>query len=297
MVLRDGAYTAEQDGAAYIVSRCEAVNQVSLEATLTPAAAAQGAADRPAWIVSYSRGPAARNLDLGQAGRRLVLRVRTPSTGRDADRPQLDLFELPPGRPTHVVVTYEPGRLRVYRDGELALESEAVQGGLGQWRNHPLVFGGEAGEGGGWAGTLEGVAFFSRVLGPEEVRENFLRYRALAAARTEVPQIEVRVRLVASSRAPTLREISPYRAALFVLEYQVEEVLRGSLGSAKVRVARWAILDGETQPVSAERPGSRSRLVLEPFAANPQLESVYLADTLAGGARSPLYYAVDAASP
>ncbi|HLE83808.1 MAG TPA: LamG-like jellyroll fold domain-containing protein, partial [Thermoanaerobaculia bacterium] len=265
MHLRDGAFTAEQEGAAYIVSRCEAVNQVSLEATVTPAAAAQGDAARPAWIVSYGQGPGARNLDLGQAGRRLVLRVRTPSTGRDADRPQLDLFELPAGRATHVLVTYEPGRLRVYRDGEPVLESAAVQGGLGQWRNHPLVFGGEAGGGGGWAGTLEGVAFYSRVVPPEEARENHLRYRALAAARPRVPPVEVRARLVASSRAPTLREISPYRSALFVLEYEVEEVLRGSLGGRKVRVARWAILDGETQPVSAERPGSRSRLVLEPL--------------------------------
>ena len=292
MVLRDGVYAADQEVAGYVVSRCEAVNQVSLEATLTPAAAAQGDAARPAWIVSYGRGPGARNLDLGQAGRRLVLRLRTPSTGRDADRPQLDLFELPPARPTHVLVTYEPGRLRVYRDGEPVLESAAVQGGLGQWRNHPLVFGGEAGGGGGWAGTLEGVAFYSRVLPPEEARENHLRYRALAEARPRVPRVEVRARLVASSRAPTLREISPYRSALFVLEYEVEEVLGGSLERPRVRVARWAILDGETQPVAAARPGSRARLVLEPFAANPQLESVFLADTLGGGG-SPLYYAAD----
>lgn len=293
MVLGAGAYLTEPEAAAYVVDRCEAANQVTLQATLTPGRREQGTPGEPVWAVSYGQGTGARNLALGQAGRRLVLRVRTRSTGRDADRPQLDLFELPAHRPTHVVVTYEPGLLRVYRDGQLALETEEVQGGLGQWRDHPLVFGDDARGGHAWVGTLEGVAFHARVLSPEEVREDHLRYRALLEARPQVPSLEVRARLVARSDTPTLREISPYRRALFVFEYEVEEVLRGSYERPRIRVAHWAILDGETQPVTSARPGGRARLVLEPFDANPQLEAVYLADTLEKAAEAPLFYAVE----
>lgn len=293
MVLGEGTYVAEGEAAGYVVNRCEAANQVTFQATLTPARREQGTPGEPAWVVSYGRGTGARNLALGQAGRRLVLRLRTRSTGRDADRPQLDLFELPSDRPTHVAVTYEPGLLRVYRDGELALETEEVQGGLGQWQNHPLVFGDDARGGHPWAGTLEGVGFHSRVLSPEEIRENYLRYRTLLEARPEVPSLEVRGRLVARSETPTLREISPYRRALLVYEYEVDEVLRGSYDRPRIRVAHWAILDGETQPVASSRRGRRARLVLEPFDANPQLEAVYLADTLEGGGGVPLFYAVE----
>ncbi|HSL83611.1 MAG TPA: LamG-like jellyroll fold domain-containing protein [Thermoanaerobaculia bacterium] len=294
MVLGDGTYRAEQEAAAYVVTRCEAANQVTFQAMLAPGRRAQGTPERPAWILSYGQGTGARNLALGQAGRRLVLRVRTRSTGRDADRPQLDLFELPPGRPTHVAVTYEPGLLRVYLDGGPVLETEEIQGGLGQWGDFPLVFGDDARGGHPWDGTLEGVAFHARVLSPEELREDHLRYGALLEARPEVPSVEVRARLVARSDTPTLREISPYRRALFVFEYEVEEVLRGTYGRPRIRVAHWAILDGETQAVASARPGRSVRLVVEPFDANPQLEAVYLADTLETRDGLPLFYAVRA---
>jgi hypothetical protein len=297
MVLGAGSFTADQDAAGYVAWRCRATNEVTLEATVTPAHRGSdteaGGGAEPAWILSYGRGPGARNLALGQLGRKLVLRLRTPSTGKDADRPQLELFDLPAGEATHLVVSYRPGLLRVFRDGEPALESEALQGGLDHWRNYPLVFGDEARGGHPWSGTLEGVAVHERALGPEEARESFRRYRVLAAARPEVPVLELRARLVARSRTPTLDEISPYRRALFVLEYEVEEVLRGSYDRPRIRVAHWAILDGETQPAAAARPGRRARLVVEPFAANPQLESVYLADTLEKGVRLPLFYAVE----
>jgi hypothetical protein len=73
---------------------------------------------------------------------------------------------------------------------------------------------------------------------------------------------------------PTLEQITPYRSALVVEEY---EPVRGG---ARLRVARWAILDGERLPAVARPIGSTARLRLEPYAAQPQLESVVLSDTL-----------------
>ena len=45
---------------------------------------------------------------------------------------------------------------------------------------------------------------------------------------------------------------------------------------AIVRVARWAILDGGATAASQLAPGARARLRIEPYDAQPQLESVFL---------------------
>ena len=45
------------------------------------------------------------------AGDRLVFRLRTRTTGPNADQPQIDLAPIPIGQPSHVAVTYTPGRL------------------------------------------------------------------------------------------------------------------------------------------------------------------------------------------
>ncbi len=58
-------------------------------------------------------------------------------------------------------------------------------------------------------------------------------------------------------------------------------------------MAHWSILDGDTLPIARAREGQILRLVLEPFSANPQLESLYLSDTFEDGRELPLYYAVD----
>jgi hypothetical protein len=90
-----------------------------------------------------------------------------------------------------------------------------------------------------------------------------------------------------------LAEISPYREALVVFEYEVEASPEGELQPGKIRVAHWAILDGKTLPITRAAEGQVLRLAVEPFDANPQLESLYLADTLTDAGGLPLYYAVD----
>jgi len=137
------------------------------------------------------------------------------------------------------------------------------------------------------------VAISSRARAPEAAREGWLRYRRLLEARPEVPRTVVRARLAATSKVPTLSEISPYRQALAVYEYEVLETVRGRPVGDRVRVARWGILAGDTLPEARLRPGHGERLTLEPFTANPQLEGVFLSDTLGGEAPRPLYYRVE----
>ena len=90
-----------------------------------------------------------------------------------------------------------------------------------------------------------------------------------------------------------MAEITPYREALVTVDYEVERRLEGPPVADRLRAAQWAILDGELE--AAPAAGDRLRLTLEPFADQPQLESVYLSDTLAGSG-GELYHVVDAAT-
>jgi hypothetical protein len=289
MRLGDGAFAAPEAASERLLEAAKANNELTLEATLTPRGAAPDGLRR---IVSFSSGESRRNLTLGQEGRNLVLRLRTGPTGANADRPQVTLWELTPGETVHAVVTYSPGRLRAYRNGELVVETDAVQGSFGMhWRPGRLLFGQEWGGGGEWPGTLEGVALYSRALAPELARETWLRYRRILDARPEVARTVVRARLAERSKIPTLTEISPYRQALAVYAYEVLETVRGRPAGERVRVARWVILDGDTLEEARLRPGHEERLTLEPFAENPQLEGLFLSDTL-GESQGTLYYAV-----
>ena len=283
----DSAFAMVVDGGSFGLDRVEAsglraavqgTNEVTLELTLT-----SGGADGR--IVTWAAK--AINMWLQELEGRLEVGLRIGGRG-PAAYPRVKLFEPPAGEAVHLVVTYEPGRLTAYRDGERVVERTDLQGDFYHWRDLPLVFGD-----GDWRGSIEGVAIYDRVLTPAEAAEAYRLSRARLEGRPPVPRTVVEARLVASSRAPTLAEISPYREALFTVDYTVESTVDGPPVGAEVRAAQWAILDGETLPTTRSRAGSRLRLTLEPFADQPQLESVYLGDTL-DAVDGELYYVVDA---
>ena len=60
--------------------------------------------------------------------------------------------------------------------------------------------------------------------------------------------------------------------------------------SGPLSVAHWVLLDGERQPAAGRAVGDRVTLHLEPFAEQPQLEGVFLANRFD---RPPLYFAAD----
>lgn len=283
MVLSRGAFTAPEDQANALRWALEATNEMTLEMTLTSA----GGDGR---VVSFSSGGRGENFSLTETSGRLVFGLRLGSRGPDAVGRET-VATVEPGRRIHVVVTYAPGHLRAYVDGDLVTATDALQGGFFHWRSYSLTFGDESSGGADWSGTLEGVAIYDRALDESEIRENYLRSRQAIDARTQPPRVIVDGRLKDASRPPSLEEIAPYREALAVFEYDVEEVLSGEAGGSVVRVAEWVIADGE--PLPSPPAGSSTRLVLEPFSSQPQLDSVYLANTLPPAADGQaLFYAV-----
>lgn len=301
MVLDRGAYAAPREAARHLLEAAVASNELTIEATLVPARASFDGSGPVRRIVTFSSDGNRRNFTLGQRGGRLVFRVER---GVDPEG-WLSLFELEPGAPVHVAVTYSPGRLTAYRNGERAFSSDRVRSSFSiDWEARELLFGDEAGGGADWRGTLEGIALHARELAPETVRRSAESYRELRDARKEVERWRVTGRLLDVSEVPTLRQISPYRRALAVHEYRVVDGPgAGSAGepgapAGTIRVARWVLLDGQTQPEASHAPGREETLVLERFDDNPQLAEVYVSDTLPAGDGSgregaPLYYAVE----
>jgi hypothetical protein len=283
MRLGDGTFVASTEAAEAILAGVSRRNELSLEATLTPAASEQHAA-----VIAFSAGRQERsNVVLAQEGGRLVLLLAVALRGIAEHR--VDLGPLAAGRPAHVLVSYRPGRLQAFRDGRRVLDDEAFQGDFFRWRARPLLFGGERERPGAWRGTLEGVAFYGRALAAEEAAENARRYLARLAARPAVASATARGVLLACSPTPTLQEISPYREALAVHAVRLGAPALGQPAGSSVRVARWVVLDGERRAAAACRPGEMVELRLERFADNPQLASVFLSDTV-GASGGPLLF-------
>ena len=174
MNLAQGAFLAE--GAdRRVLNACRATGELTIEAVLRPANLRQGG---PGRIISFSRDASHRNFTLGQEGDHLVLRLRTPQTGRNGVEPELTLCTLgAAGRLTHVIVTYSKGQVACFRDGKNVFESREVTGDFSNWEPCYLLFGDEWTGERDWAGTLEGIALYNRALPPHEAIQHMDAYR------------------------------------------------------------------------------------------------------------------------
>ncbi|NJL28599.1 MAG: LamG domain-containing protein [Thermoanaerobaculia bacterium] len=181
-----------------------------------------------------------------------------------------------------------------FLDGEPKLETAAIQDGFFHWKPRPMLLGNEWEAARPWHGTIEGVAVYARFLSADEARENARRYRELREKRPPVARLRVAAELLAVSKTPTLAEISPYREALAVYEYRVVKVLEGSYAETTLRVVHRVLDDGERLPAAELKPGTRAELGLEPFSAQPQLESLYRSETLPERWELELFFALEA---
>ena len=102
--------------------------------------------------------------------------------------------------------------------------------------------------------------------------------------------IELKVKLIAKSRLPTLEDISPYREALVFYEYRLQKRLDGEFSGKKLRVAHWAIYDNQPQSIDTVKIGASRTLKLYPYRQFRELESLYTSDTLTLDPDIPLYH-------
>jgi ferric-dicitrate binding protein FerR (iron transport regulator) len=277
MVLTGGAFLAE-DADGEILSACRQTNELTIEATVIPTLAEQ---QGPARIVTFSTDVVNRDFTLGQLGDELIIRIRTPQTGPNGVggvEPGLPLCKLAVGAPSHVIVSYKPGLIVCYLNGQKVFEGNQIEGDFRDWSAQHLLFGDEYGGERNWAGTLEGVAIYNRFMPADEAERNALEYEDLRQGRHAPPQVRVLAELLAKSKIPAADEILPHRSALAVAKYKVKRVLAGELASREIFVAQWALLDARPQPIAELSPGAEVELLLEPFDRNPQVQRYLCSD-------------------
>jgi hypothetical protein len=284
----DGGACLVEDADDVVLDACKETGELTIEAVLQPT---DITATGPTRIITFSSGSGSRNFTLGQEKDHLTLRLRTSKTGANGTSPEVSLCPLSAGKQTHVIVTYKEGQIICYQDGKQVLASNKVTGDLSNWSPQHLLFGDEWEGGRDWAGTLEGIAIYSRALGPDEAEQNADMYQEKLRARKPVPKIEIQAKLLAKSTLPTLRAIAPYREAVACYEYEITSA-RPALPAKRVRVVHWVILDGKTLPVAEVPVGTQVRTRVEPFDRNPQLERFYQSDTLEADLEVPLFFAV-----
>ena len=106
----------------------------------------------------------------------------------------------------------------------------------------------------------------------------------------------VEARLVTPGAVPDPEAILPYRHALTVNVYEVTRVVEGEYEGGPLLLAQWVIRDGQVPPGARRAPGLAARVVVERYAAHPELEG----ERLVQGPNlpdRPLYYEVSPEAP
>jgi hypothetical protein len=173
MQTEGGAFLASDVDDA-LLEACKRSNQLTIEAVVTINTLEQRG---PARIITFSRDTGNRNFTLGQEGENLVLRLRTPQTGNNALNPQLRLSKISAHQPIHVIVSYFPGHVFCYVDGETVYSGRGIQGDFSNWERHHLLFGDEFSGRRNWRGALGRVALYNRFVGPEEAKLKYGLWR------------------------------------------------------------------------------------------------------------------------
>ena len=235
---------------------------LTLEAYLTPG---KGSCPSMAEIVSFSAKSDDANLVLGQLGNKLVMAMK------GGVKPA-ELCALTAGEPVHVVVTYAPGTLTCYKNGKLAGIVGNFQGSPANWTEQHLLFGSNWDGKNPWSGHLEGIAIYTRALGPKEAEQEHAAFAEKLKGRKPVPRIEIQAKLLAKTKTRKFEEIAPYTQATAAYEYEVEKVVSGQCKEKKIRVMHHTMIDRKLLPASQAEIGKSYTLELEPFEANPQLE-------------------------
>jgi hypothetical protein len=285
-----GGAAVAQDADAFLLKACRASNQLAIEAVITPDNVTQTG---PARIVTFSTDAGSRNFSLAQDKDKLILRLRTPQTGNNGVNPELSLCTVAAGQTYHVIVSYFPGRLLCYVNGRQMLDSRDVKGDFSNWSEQHLLFGDEHNGERDWAGWLEGVAIYSRLIPPEEARMKYELYAARLKERKPAQRIVVEARLAEATPVPDPKSLAQYRRCLVVSAYDVLKVIEGKCEAKRLAAAQWGILDLKVQARVANRKiGQTYRLLLEPFGQQPQLQGERRAEDLAD-LGLPLFYDVE----
>ncbi len=287
MLLLPGGNFIAESGSDLLLKGCVESGRLGIEALVTPRGAASGFAR----IMSLGTESNEFNFVIGQRDDRLVFQLLlSEDTGAAGSVGERDLGALVPGKANHVIVSYRPGQLSCFINGEVTFARDDVQGDFGNWSSGPLVLGDE-GEN-GWAGALERVALYARPIEEDEAARKFASCSELIGGRTVPSRFVVDAVLKEASGIPLPGSILPYRRALVVNTYEIDKVLEGESPEKRLLAAHWAILDGKILDKAERSVGTVYRMTIEPFDERPELDGERLVMD-SDDFTLPMYYDLD----
>ena len=216
-------------------------------------------------------GGAAPRWVLEQIHNRLQVRIPIAEERREW---VVMLDKMEAGRTTHVLFTFERGRINVWRDGRRIGPEISVEG-LRPWPLDSLLIGHDGtGTSTVWKGRVEDVAVYNRALTSEEIAARHAHSRDRAQERDAPVEFHVVARLQEALPPPDPESILPYRRALLTQAYTVESAPPESdlQSGDDIAVSHWTVLDQESAP-RAFTDGARYRLHITPFEERPHLEA------------------------
>jgi hypothetical protein len=151
-----------------LINACRESNELSIEAIIQVDNNRQTG---PARIISLSHNGLSRNFSLCQEAGEYRLRLRTTETGANGSNPEVALGPVDPDAEQHVVVSFRPGLITCYINGEQQ-ETRQIGGDLSNWSvgGMRLLFGNESTEQRPWAGTLHHISIYSRSMDEREAK-------------------------------------------------------------------------------------------------------------------------------
>jgi hypothetical protein len=178
-----GSFVSSVNGVA-IVKACRKTNQLSIEANIQTHDRGQYG---PARIISFSLDGDERNFTIGQQGNDLILRLRTNLTDTNGTNPEIELGEFPPNGRVHLIVSYYPGKLVWWINGEEQSSTE-IKGDFSTWNSsHTLLFGDEMNDSRHWSGRLWAVRIRSAAVNEEMAQRAFVHAQKTWASAVAVP--------------------------------------------------------------------------------------------------------------
>jgi hypothetical protein len=208
-------------------------------------------------IMALGRNEDDLNMALVQTGNELELLVSGEA---------YFLLNLDPEKQQNICLSYSRKTgLRFYSQGSMKRNEPDIRlPSIRSWEEAPLSLGAWSSGDGDWSGTVEGIAWYNRVLEEEEVGHEYAVWiGAQPSDRFKLAErVKLDAKLIKKSPMPSVEGIAPYRSSLVEYLYSAERVLEGEIDEKQIIVQHWAILDATVYPLD-RKVGETYRLVLE----------------------------------
>lgn len=283
MKLRGGWFSASEISLRTLGETMKAKGGLTLELVLSPKPFPSKPINGTVLALKGAKGEDL--LALRQSGEKLRLTLQTS----DGVTHEQAVGDLDSERANHVIITFAGGEIAASTNSGERWTRCKCPGDLPAWQPKELLFGAAADGTDAWRGSMERVAFYNRVLNKSELDQHTATTFAPVLARHPTWRGNLKLRLREASPTPTLAEIQPYREALVRNLYDVVEGGQ-TLEPRRVVITHWALMDGHAMPAASLKPGDVIEIPVEQVESHPELDSLFVRDTLSVGFEEDHYY-------